>query len=335
MPRYNPETTFGEYCERTRSFDLPRERAAWLEHRRTGIGGSDAAALLGIDTSRGWLTIYNSKVGNPRSEDETSGWNEAAHWGNELEDVVAKEFQRRLGFKVYHPSTMLRSRLHPFALATLDRVAVDEDGSIPTRPLEIKTRSAFTKFDWTETCEPRVYAQVQHYMMVTGADATYLAVLIGGQQFRSMIVERDAPYIDNLLDLESRFWEHVALRRPPEPTRGDRQVIDEIEARPAEATAVELPDDLIDVLEKHREIVALEKSLAITRGELEDQIKIALGESQTGFLGGELAATWRPQTSTRLDTKQLKSEMPDVYDQFSKTTQTRVLRVQWKGIPDE
>lgn len=335
MPRYNPETVFGDACERTRSFDLPRERAAWLEHRRTGIGGSDAAALLGIDPSRGWLTIYNSKVATPRAEDETSGWNESAYWGNELEDTVAREFERRLGFRVYHPTAMMRSRQHPFALATLDRIAVDEEGGVPTRPLEIKTRSAFTKYDWTENCEPKVYAQVQHYLMVCGADAAYIAVLIGGQQFRSMVVQRDAPYISNLLDLESRFWEHVAERRPPEPTRGDRQAIDAVEAAPSAPTAVELPDDLVGVLEQHREIVALEKALAVTREELEDKIKIALGESQTGFLGGEVAATWRPQLSTRLDSKQLKSEMPDVYEQFSKTSQSRVLRVQWRGIPSE
>lgn len=335
MARFDLESVFGEAAVLERKFDLPRERDAWLQFRRTGIGGSDAAALLGIDTSRGWLTIYNSKVAEPRPEDESSGWNESAYWGNELEDVVAKEFQKRLGFRVYHPAGMLRSIQYPFALATLDRVAVDEDGAIPTRPLEIKTRSAFTKYDWTETCEEKVYAQIQHYMLVTGADATYLAVLIGGQQFRSMVVNRDAPFIANLLDLETRFWEHVRTRTPPAPTRGDSDAVEQAAASEPAVQSVELPDDLADVLEKHRELVALEKSIAISRAELEDKIKLAIGSAHSGFLAGELAATWRPQLSTRLDTKLLKSEMPEVYEQFSRVTQSRVFRVQWKGFPGD
>lgn len=328
MARFDLAVAFADTAVLERSFSLPRERPAWLEFRRTGIGGSDAAALVGADPNRGWLTIYQSKIGEPRAEDEV--WSESAYWGNELEDVVAREFQRRMGFRVYHPAGMLRSMENPFALATLDRVAVDEEGRIPVRPLEVKTRSAFTKFDWVETCEPRVYWQVQHYLMVTGADAAYLAVLVGGQQFRTMVVPRSQVDIDGLLDLESRFWSHVADRRPPDPTPGDRSLLAEPSTGdPVEGTVVDLPEDMVEVLRKHREVLELEKSIAARRAELEDQIKLALGPRESGFLGGRVAVTWKFQTSSRLDTKELRSEAPEIYEKFSRQVVSRVLRSHW------
>ena len=40
---------------------LPREE--WLKVRRTGIGGSDVAAILGMDHNRGPLHVYLDKRG--------------------------------------------------------------------------------------------------------------------------------------------------------------------------------------------------------------------------------------------------------------------------------
>ena len=70
-------------------------RDEWLEERRKGIGGSDVAALLGLNPYKTPLALWEEKTAKNVS-DCTS---ESAYWGTMLEDVVAKEFSKRTGMK--------------------------------------------------------------------------------------------------------------------------------------------------------------------------------------------------------------------------------------------
>ena len=66
------------------------ERKAWLQERKTYIGGSDLGCILGLSKYKSALDIYLDKTTD--IIDETTS--EAAHWGNVLEDVVAQEYSR-------------------------------------------------------------------------------------------------------------------------------------------------------------------------------------------------------------------------------------------------
>uniref|UniRef100_UPI00193103D1 YqaJ viral recombinase family protein n=1 Tax=Caenibacillus caldisaponilyticus TaxID=1674942 RepID=UPI00193103D1 len=68
----------------------------WLRERRKGIGGSDAAAILGLNKWKSPIQVYMEKIG----EIESDVSSEAAYWGHVLEDVVAREFSKRTGKKV-------------------------------------------------------------------------------------------------------------------------------------------------------------------------------------------------------------------------------------------
>ena len=52
--------------------DLPREQ--WLEYRRKGIGGSDAAAVLGISPFRTGRDLYYDKLNNTMHFDNVPIW---------------------------------------------------------------------------------------------------------------------------------------------------------------------------------------------------------------------------------------------------------------------
>ena len=75
---------------------LNMDRNEWLEYRKRGIGGSDAAAVAGLNPWKSPMAVWLEKTG--RVEPEEPG--EAAYWGTVLEDVVAKEFSLRTGIKV-------------------------------------------------------------------------------------------------------------------------------------------------------------------------------------------------------------------------------------------
>ncbi len=57
--------------------DLPREQ--WLEYRRKGIGGSDAAAVLGISPFRTGRDLYYDKL-NIVTADDAENWVAVGGW---------------------------------------------------------------------------------------------------------------------------------------------------------------------------------------------------------------------------------------------------------------
>jgi predicted phage-related endonuclease len=67
-------------------------RPDWLEARRNGIGGSDAAAICGLDPCRSAFELLLDKT-RVVVDDDRAG--EAAQWGRLLEPVIADEVARR------------------------------------------------------------------------------------------------------------------------------------------------------------------------------------------------------------------------------------------------
>ena len=106
-------------------------RAAWLEGRRTGIGGSDVAAVLGLNPWKTPLDVWNDKLG--LSEDK--GMSEPAYWGTVLEDTVAKEFQLRTGKRVQKVSHQFADPETPWAIANIDRAIINPEIAGKVRPL--------------------------------------------------------------------------------------------------------------------------------------------------------------------------------------------------------
>ena len=130
-------------------------RREFLEARQSGLGGSDIAAILGMskwDTPYG---IYRSKT-EPIPDEDTEE-HEYQYWGHVLEDVVAKEYQKRTGNKVQRVNVQMQHPDYPFMQANIDRAVVNpdiagnvrwKDGRLTTdRLLECKTANAFARAD--------------------------------------------------------------------------------------------------------------------------------------------------------------------------------------------
>ena len=95
-------------------------------------------------------------------------------------------------------------------LANVDRLIVGERIG-----LECKSASEYLKKDW-EGEEDCAYFQCQHYMAVTGYEAWWIAVLIGGNKFVYKKIERDEDIIQYLINMERDFWlNHVEKDEPP------------------------------------------------------------------------------------------------------------------------
>ena len=150
-------------------------REEWLWHRRGSLGGSDAAAILGLSQ---WITPYTvwaDKTGRlPEQPD-----NEAMRQGRDFEDYVAQRFTEVTGKKVRRNNAILKNTDYPFAHANIDRSIVGENAGLECKTTSVMNLRKFKNGEYPDT----YYCQCVHYMAVTGADRWYLAVLVFGQDF--------------------------------------------------------------------------------------------------------------------------------------------------------
>lgn len=111
-------------------------RDEWLAYRRYGIGGSDAAAILGISPWRTARDLYYDKLGIAEVSENEDNWVQL-EMGNLLEPLVAQIFEKKTGLKVFKRKAMFQHPKYPWMLADLDYLVELPDGS--TAILEIKT----------------------------------------------------------------------------------------------------------------------------------------------------------------------------------------------------
>ena len=98
-------------------------RIDWLLDRRKGIGGSDVAAIMGLNKWKSAYQIWLEKTGQVGLSESDS---EPAYWGTVLEEVVAKEFAVRTGKKVRRRNQVFEHPEYPFLRANIDRDVVGE-----------------------------------------------------------------------------------------------------------------------------------------------------------------------------------------------------------------
>lgn len=292
-------------------------RSNWLELRQKGIGGSDAGAILGLNKWKTPFQVYLDKT-EPIVDDEQS---EAAYWGTELEDVVAKEFTRRTGKKVRRNNRMLKSLQYPWMIANLDREVVGEDAI-----LECKTTNSFMAKEWEGDQIPASYIiQVQHYLAVTGAAKAYVAVLIGGQKFVYKEIERDEELIRQIVELEQKFWtEHVIKGIAPalDGSSAAEKYLKEKYTNAEPGSSIDLRSELNEHIDQYLNLKQAILELTSEANAIENTIKDELGNYELGFTP-KYQVQWKPYVTSKLDTKAFKAEYPDLAEKFAKETSSR------------
>lgn len=307
-----------ENCEKISTANMARSE--WLAKRRTGVGGSDAAAIIGLSRWATPYTVYLDKLGILPEKEET----EALRQGRDLEEYVAKRFTEETAKKVQRCNYMIRNQAYPFALADIDRKVVGENAG-----LECKTTSTLDlkQFHGVEFPE-QYYAQCVHYMAVTGAERWYLAVLVLGKEFHVYTLERDESEIAALMKLESDFWNLVERQEPPD-TSGldpDSEAIGAVYADSAEGESIELygMDDLFRRLEIANEALSVAQQ---TKDEILNVIKAQMKTAERAQYGA-YSITWKTQERRTLDAAALKKAYPNIpFDNFMKVNKSRPFRI--------
>lgn len=175
----------------------------WHELRKSGLGGSDVAAVVGVSK---WTSAYALWAKKSGLIPDDFGDSEAMEWGRILEPVIREKFaSKHPEWRVLNAKATFKSKEHEWMLANVDGFVVFEDGS--TGILEIKT--AAYEDDWVNGVPLYYQTQVRHYLRVFGLKRAIVAVLFHGNAYREFEVVADE-FIDAAdFDMLEKFWHGV------------------------------------------------------------------------------------------------------------------------------
>ena len=297
----------------------------WLEVRKQGIGSSDAAAACGIHPFLSMLELWMIKTGRMSSNiDEGAEGYAPLYWGNTLEPMVAKYYQKHTGNKVRRVNAVLQ---HPdpdnhFMLANLDYSVV---GSDEVQILECKTTGEHGAKLWKHGVPLYVTCQVQHQLAVTGKTAAHICVLLCGHEAKIYKVERDERLIASIIEHEHLFWQYVETDTPPTPDHSESaaRALKQLYPTPKPSSKVDLTDDdgankLFEQLLSYRDYM---QELEQRHDQVKHQLQSLIKDHEVAVFDKGAISWTRSKDSVSLDTKAVIKAHPELLTQFSKTRQ--------------
>lgn len=290
------------------------------------LGCSNIAQAMGLSRWGTAYQLWERYTGRAAAPDIGNELRVAL--GTPMEDVLRPFIEQRLGKKLRRDR---KEYLHPSLplVGNLD-FRVEAEKNEPRPVLDTKTSLGFgarARFgeDGTDEVDVDVLMQVQGYCLLTGATLAYVAALVPGPELKIYTLPADPELHALVEEGVARFWWHVKTDTPPAittlPDAARRWPTETLDAIPAD-------EGTLNLLASYRQIKADLKALEAQADAYELTLKERLAEHEA-FLGpdGKPLCVWKSQQSTRLDTARIKSEAPDLYAEYSKTTTSRIFRL--------
>ncbi len=298
----------------------------WLEKRFTGIGGSDAGVVMGINPFKSRLQLWHEKV---YQNIDDSSENLRLKLGKVLEPVIAEEYAKITGRKL----DTRPIKMHPkynFIIGNIDREIIENERGPGI--LEIKTKNQFT--DWEEDIPTYYYAQLQHYLNIYDYSWGSFSILnLGTMKIKVVDIERDEEFIAELIKEETKFWNLVKEKIPPDVDKSPscQEFLKE---------KYKTSDDITIDLTNNKD--AVKWSLALKRAK--DDIKVAEVieiEAKNNLMsimcnaekaiGGFYSISWKaPKDKDVFNLEKFKIDCPDIYKKYTKKEpQTRRFMIRW------
>ncbi len=307
-----------------------QERQKWLEWRRGGIGGSEVAALLGLSPWKTPYQVWEEKLGLAKEVEET----EAMKWGNRNEKHIIDDMLECLELRdcwledddTKKVSEYMRGTADALIFETKKNGRFNAPGKLQCI-FEAKTSRNGNGFgeDGTDEIPEHYMCQVQHYLEVFDCEQAYLGCLIAGSELRIYPIPRNKDIGKLLRDTCDRFWQDYVLTKTPPPPSTYKECSKVWKKSNESYTFAD--QDIRDLIVKIKEGQATIKELEALVDSQKKELCTFLAESEGVQDNGKPLATWKNQTTKRLDVEALKTEQPAIYEMFLKTTKSRVLRI--------
>lgn len=273
-------------------------RQEWLAERRSGIGGSEAAAVLGISPWATPVTVWLDKTG--RSAPKPSTLRMA--FGSINEEDVAMMYEIQTGRKVQRYNRMIHRGC---LLGNFDRLVVREGEKVASHMGTIRTDTLLeckcSDRSWDDGVPLYYQTQVQHYMGLseTLAHADVACYFRMKNTFEVFRVERDEDVIGTMRERLTAWWNEYVVgdKMPPPTNEADCKLL---WARSNPGKTVTASDEVAAKLADYRRFKADEKTAKEAVGRLQSDIEAYLGDAEILVdTVGKPLVTWKSAKDSR------------------------------------
>lgn len=287
---------------------------AQREQRRSHLGSSDMAAILGLDPWSNAYDVYLQKTDRVEDRKESK----VLARGNYLEPAILNYAEDKLGKLIRNQYRVAEG--FPLA-ANVDAIVVATG-----KPVEAKSQGAFVDEFWGDEggdeIPDRVIIQAHVHMLCTNQDYCHVPVYLAFREFQMFGVAKDSVIIDIICDKSMEFWEDFIEKDIPPP-----DVIPSFDMakrmRRTPGKVVKIDTALIVNWQNAKE--TLKMAEAIKEG-AEAEMLAHLGDADGGECDLGLL-TYLEQSRRFITPQELKDAHPEIYAKLEKVTTFRVPRL--------
>lgn len=194
----------------------------WMAERPNHIGGSEVAAILGVDPNYGALSVFEKKVTGYSMDD-----NKVLKYGRLMEEPIASMYADETGRKVVNPGSTLYQYhpKYPWLAATLDREQWGSEeypapeGCEGKGALEIKNIDipGMSPDDWNPNNDEifKFVIQCQIQAACAGLEWCSLAGKFPYYDVEWFDMIRNDEMLEAIYPILEEFWKCVQTRTPP------------------------------------------------------------------------------------------------------------------------
>jgi putative phage-type endonuclease len=298
----------------------------WLKQRQIGIGGSDVAAILGLSLKTSPYKIWKTKVCEEIENEE----NKFTEWGHYLEPIAALKYSKESGRKVIKDNKIRIHKDHSCLIVNLDRVIVDNGDGKGTGVLEAKSTVSHVFRTWIDEITGSVniplihWAQLQHELSVTGYKwGVWVVVILDQRDTYYIPFQRDDDYIEKQNRALVAWWNTYVVNNVPPPfTPIEYNFIEPTirSEKEVDVKALETYKKLSEATKKYKEYKNLCDSL-------KDDLRLFIGNNEVLTSCGETIATYKMQSRSKCNTKELRKDHPEIYNKYFSANKSRTLRI--------
>lgn len=295
------------------------------------IGGSDAAAILGVSPWATPVELWLQKTGRTPKEVIDPIRQRMFDRGHKLEPfiremVIDKLLERGHEVELVAVNARYIDHEHPFMSCEIDFELLLDGEHINC---DAKSVSGFARKKWgeedTEDVPIEYAAQFMHGLMITGRKKCLVAALRSFDDVDIYWTFRDEETVKAMREKEILFWNgHVLTDMAPDTFTFDdvKLLFPNDNGQPVEASD-DIAEKVAQLIEVKARIKAFEEAEEVLKQEIADFI------SPNALLtyGGREIASWKGQGYSRFDDTRFKQEQPTVAAQYINRSIVRVLRL--------
>jgi putative phage-type endonuclease len=312
------------------------ERLKFSVSRMNYIGASDISTLLNENKYSSLYQLYLSKTDKSYVEEQQRNASrqlkEAGYFGDKLEQLIAETYARKHNVSIQNDNKLVKHPEYDFLAVNVDRWC-DNYSFI----LECKTASLLLAKSWSldqesESIPLKYHTQVAFQSAVVNAhrkhyklepvNAVAVAVLIGGQTFRTYKYLRDVEYEASLISLAKKFWQqHVCLGNAP-LCRSDEDV--KLKYPASTDSSIEADEAISSQVDKLLMLKASNLDRSKHAQLLESSIKEYMNtHDKLTTQEGNVLATYTSYDRNEFDRTSFKKKHPDLFKEFTKKGTSR------------